>query len=67
VLVRKHRNGPLGDVTLRYAAEFCRFEGTEERFGAGLSALRPVGGFRISKPGTDGKTRAAGDGESSGQ
>lgn len=60
VLIRKHRNGPLGEVTLRYLADFCRFENTSERFTAGSSALSPVVGFR-QRPADDMKRRAAGD------
>ncbi|HZM33879.1 MAG TPA: replicative DNA helicase [Burkholderiales bacterium] len=61
VLVRKHRNGPLGDVTLRYVPELCRFETTAERFAAGVAPIRPVGGFRATRPDTDVKMRLAGD------
>ena len=62
VLVRKHRNGPLGDVTLRYVPELCRFESTQERFSAGVAPIRPVSGFRASRPdAADFKMRAAAD------
>jgi replicative DNA helicase len=46
VLVRKHRNGPLGEVTLRYLAPYCRFESTEERFQASVASVRAATGFR---------------------
>ncbi|MFA5913901.1 MAG: replicative DNA helicase [Burkholderiales bacterium] len=64
IFIRKHRNGPLGDVTLRYRAELCRFESTDEHFSAGpVSNVRSIGGFRMTKHGVDLKARASGDEE----
>lgn len=45
VLVRKHRNGPLGEVTLRYVPDYCRFESTERRFQSTTGPNRPRGGL----------------------
>ena len=59
VIVRKNRNGPLGDVTLRFNAPFCRFESTEERFMVN-GARSTIRDYRPSGV-EDLKKRAAGD------